>query len=441
MHVCQIQKLLFPLRKYIGIILLGAGIVGVLFGGIVCFKKSRKLQAQKAILMAKHSHLLRVRPQIEQEDLELMNLYYQEQCERYREESRAFFKERLQSFGSREPAALLFELKAFVERMHHMAQKKGVEVARDNCFGFDVLISRGALPSSSEVEMLYNQKQILSNLLEMLFQSSPKSLLSIAFQGIEPFEGSGQFIPSLDPEIESYRFKIEFEGYTQSLRLFLNYLQETAFPITVRNVEIRPSLIQKDLKYAKKKETEIVLSQPSVFSVTLEWSQFFKDTPAQISEIINTSGELVFPPHQEQSTPRSQELENQCIYDLFTAPQVELDTITGALLVSYPYKESAQTIERQITCANKPLYRIQFFGYSDEKDPCLWLFNEENKTLMKGKVGQEFEQEAFLIRSFVPQHVSNEGDSVAGATVELWDKRINKQMTLSTYSPASEDVE
>ena len=447
MNTPRTFKSLSTTHKYTWVILVVIAFIIVVCLGMVTFRHSKELAEKESAIQKNRERLLALNPQLKEEDLVLAQAHLEKWTEERLERSRAFFQQRFKAFGDREPAALLFEVKAFVERMRRVANKKGVSVEQGQSFGFDALVYEGVPPHASEVETLWGQKQILGNLLEILFQSHPQALLSVECQGVTHlFEDRQQSFPSLAQEVDAYQFKIEFEGHTQSLRRFLNYLEDTAFPITIRNIEVRPSVSAKDLKNLKKvkrQKNNIISSSPSIFEVTLEWSQFFEDID---EEALEQALDLSLHPSNAATShvwhdPQPQRLEAGWVYDLFTPPDITLSSGADQFVATIPWVNSLQELDQPDSCPNEPLYRLQFLGYSEGEEPLLWIFDEESKTLLKGQVGQVFEEEGFTIHAFVPMHFSAEQDCFIGAAIEVWDERDTRQISLASYSPSLRDFE
>jgi hypothetical protein len=128
-----------------------------------------------------------------------------------------------------------------------------IRTAEDFAFGFDAYADAATIPADPRVvPLLDKQRQILSALMDKLIASHPESIEKIEREALEAV-GPAQKIPGtfeIDPgvsarvpdAIETLAFRVSFQGYTESLRLFLNELAAFDLPIVVRSVEVaRPA--------------------------------------------------------------------------------------------------------------------------------------------------------------------------------------------------------
>ncbi len=116
-------------------------------------------------------------------------------------------------------------------------------------FGFEQYLGESpTLDNSETTAELDKQRQILSYLIDKLYESKPHSLVSVKREIIEikdEKQGKGKFRvdPAITAEvpgaIDAMGFSISFTGYTKTLRDFLNQLTKFDLPIVVRSIEVQ----------------------------------------------------------------------------------------------------------------------------------------------------------------------------------------------------------
>ena len=126
-------------------------------------------------------------------------------------------------------------------------------VSDDFAFGFEQYLDEATMLDDDElIPVLDKQRQILSYLLNKLYEAEPESIISVEREVLEQkAEGStgakGFAIhPAITAEvpgaINTLAFRLAFTGYTDSLRRLLNDLAKFDLPIVVRSIEVdRPS--------------------------------------------------------------------------------------------------------------------------------------------------------------------------------------------------------
>ena len=135
-----------------------------------------------------------------------------------------------------------------------------IEIPEKFGFGFDRFSSKSSPPKDQkEINMLYQQVEILRYLLTKLYESNPKSLISIKRESAKINEGgiddesfytdssifdiNSAISARVEGAIETLAFEISFMGKTNSLRQYLNDLSEFNMPIVVRSINVnRPEV-------------------------------------------------------------------------------------------------------------------------------------------------------------------------------------------------------
>ena len=126
-------------------------------------------------------------------------------------------------------------------------------VPDDFAFGFEQYLDEATMLDDDElIPVLDKQRQILSYLLNKLYEAEPESIVSVEREVIEQkAEGSSSangfaIHPAITAKvpgaINTLAFRLAFTGYTDSLRRLLNDLAKFDLPIVVRSIEVdRPS--------------------------------------------------------------------------------------------------------------------------------------------------------------------------------------------------------
>ena len=126
-------------------------------------------------------------------------------------------------------------------------------VPDDFAFGFEQYLDEATMLDDDElIPLLDKQRQILSYLLNKLYEAEPESIVSVEREVLEQkAEGSSSakgfaIHPAITAKvpgaINTLAFRLAFKGYTDSLRRLLNDLAKFDLPIVVRSIEVdRPS--------------------------------------------------------------------------------------------------------------------------------------------------------------------------------------------------------
>ena len=129
-----------------------------------------------------------------------------------------------------------------------------------NDFGFSNYVSQSTTTNNQELAAAIDkQRAILDYLVEQLLESKIHRLVSVQRENLETKYDPTMSIASddvfyLDPlvtarvegAIDTYAFRLEFAGHTESLRLFFNKLSKFELPVVVRDVNIERELAYDD---------------------------------------------------------------------------------------------------------------------------------------------------------------------------------------------------
>ena len=126
-------------------------------------------------------------------------------------------------------------------------------VPDDFAFGFEQYLDEATMLDDEElIPVLDKQRQILSYLLNKLYDAEPESIVSVEREVLElKAEDTGSakgftvkpaITAKVPGAIDTLAFGLTFTGYTDSLRGLLNDLAKFDLPIVVRSIEVeRPS--------------------------------------------------------------------------------------------------------------------------------------------------------------------------------------------------------
>ena len=145
-------------------------------------------------------------------------------------------------------------------------------VPSDFAFGFEQYLDEATMLDDEElIPVLDKQRQILSYLLTKLYESEPKSIVSVEREVLElkaedsrsakGFAIQSAITAKVPGAINTLAFRLAFTGYTDSLRRLLNDLAKFDLPIVVRSIEVdRPSGISTTAKVPANNNLDTILS-------------------------------------------------------------------------------------------------------------------------------------------------------------------------------------
>lgn len=131
-------------------------------------------------------------------------------------------------------------------------EEQPIQLAEKFGFGFDQYLGVSTtLDDTETTAQLDKQRQILSYLIDKLYESKPHSLVSVKRELLEKkgdesgkngFRVDQAITAKVPGAIDAMGFSLSFTGYTDSLRNFLNQLRKFDLPIVVRSIEVeRPA--------------------------------------------------------------------------------------------------------------------------------------------------------------------------------------------------------
>ena len=126
-------------------------------------------------------------------------------------------------------------------------------VPEDFAFGFEQYLDEATMLDDEKlIPVLDKQRQILSYLLNKLYEAEPESIVSVEREALEiKAEGVNSekgfaIHPAITAKvpgaINTLAFALTFTGYTDSLRQLLNNLAKFDLPIVVRSIEVERPL-------------------------------------------------------------------------------------------------------------------------------------------------------------------------------------------------------
>lgn len=121
-------------------------------------------------------------------------------------------------------------------------------------FGFDLYLKEGEPLQDKKANMVMDkQRQILIYLLDQLFAANPTAIKAVERELLEVKQAGGKgakaknqagfhISPAISARVpgavDTLAFSITFQGYTDTLRIFLNSLAQFDLPIVVRSIEV-----------------------------------------------------------------------------------------------------------------------------------------------------------------------------------------------------------
>lgn len=193
--------------------------------------------------------------------------------------------------------AAYFDIAEYVQRMNRLAKRSGVQLAKNERFGFKAYTNQG--PDVAQIQDVFRERQVLEYVLSALFAAGPKSLEQVA-RTIPMLENAPQVRPTepdafvLPPGVSvakpdftrTLAFQIRFKGDSAVLRAWLNTLAQFEVPVVVRAIDVEPT--GERTAPARRAPASLVLSgddstliplvqpNPCVFTVSLEYVEPLK---------------------------------------------------------------------------------------------------------------------------------------------------------------------
>ncbi len=194
-----------------------------------------------------------------------------------------------------DPTATYFVLADFVERMEFGFSDSGVEIEEGERFGFYQFKEMGPLPEIIHEVIL--QQQAMERVLVVLAESRPIRFVgcrrhfvesavaenagSVLQKAIRASSDSSKYFDTFKKVNEESFYKsseveVSFEGYTESLRVFLTGLESSSIPVLVEELTVSPVEefdLSHDIGNLSDGSSLVVTGSPSLFKLRFSvWS-------------------------------------------------------------------------------------------------------------------------------------------------------------------------
>ena len=175
-------------------------------------------------------------------------------------QSLGVFEDATELVGSSDAVEVLPKVQGLIVDLRRSANSAGVSISEDASFGFARYREEVEPPSPEVIPLLDKQIQIVEPLISLLIASGPDSIVEVSREYVESGDPNtrdpNRPIPDA-PEtfiiaqeetarvagaLETLAFQMVFEGYTQSLRDFLNELSSLNLPLVVRDIQVEPAI-------------------------------------------------------------------------------------------------------------------------------------------------------------------------------------------------------
>ncbi len=279
-------------------------------------------------------------------------------------------------------------------------------------WGFQHVLKSGALLDSDDENLrnLHQQKVILSEVLPTLIDGGPYSIDRIECGGRRMDESSG---------FEVQCFSIDFHGYTESLRRFLNSLISLPFSIVLEGVSVAsvPRMnprsrakgnMEAVFDYGNGDGQERVVVEPDVSLFIIEFQCVVSEAMSKSRDVdLSLAREdIQLERPVEWSGLLTQTQQGFPVFDMFTPPQVFWNRFEQKFVFERAEEQLAgpgfglvlKKLEQQP-------YRVQFEAYFDAVDgsvegTLVQFYDRERCELIRGRVGDVFERSGFKLIDF-----------------------------------------
>jgi hypothetical protein len=229
-------------------------------GGYLAFskftqlKRMNKASAQQQGIL---NSLLAQQPSLTAANVEAANANVEQLDQAYRRLSQSLYGDAA-IVGSTNGVQVMASIQEYISDFTYRAKNHvnadgepaPVEIAQDLSFGFEAYAEQASVPELPKViPLLDQQRQVLTYVMGQLLASDPLEIVSVdrrIYEGESPMDTKklGGFImpkvasAAVKGLIQTVPLKVEFRGYTSSLRQFLNKLAEFELPILVRSIQV-----------------------------------------------------------------------------------------------------------------------------------------------------------------------------------------------------------
>lgn len=247
-------------RNPIFTLLCAAALLAAFAGAYVAFseftqlKRMEKASAQQQRIL--HS-LLAQQPSLTTANVEAANANVQQLNQAYQRLSQSLYGD-APIVGSTNGVQVMASIQEYISDFTYRAknhvnvdgESAPVSIAQDLSFGFEAYAEQASVPEQPTIiPLLDQQRQVLSYIMAQLLASDPLEIVSVKrriYEGeslMDTKKLSGFKMPKVASAavkglIQTIPLKVEFRGYTNSLRQFLNKLAEFELPILVRSIEV-----------------------------------------------------------------------------------------------------------------------------------------------------------------------------------------------------------
>lgn len=161
---------------------------------------------------------------------------------------------------------VFFDLSNRIEQLRSAADRAGIALSPDECFGFATY--RREPPAASEHVAVRRQLAGLRPLLAALIEARPRAILAVQRERPTAVTGDAADFFAWDSArslrrpgvLDAAAFRVEFTGRTPALRAFLGRLADARVPLVVRNVEVTPVVADPEAPTASGDGTVTVVS-------------------------------------------------------------------------------------------------------------------------------------------------------------------------------------
>jgi hypothetical protein len=160
---------------------------------------------------------------------------------------------------------LLSKVDGYVSSSRTAAKDKGVILPKDFTFGLGEYYGHVSPPSPDKIPAVWKQMTVLKYLLDKLFTDAKSKNQAMMLVGVSREDVAATPTPGGAPAstdttatgdiftepalvsarvpgaIDTLAFRLEFIGYSDALRIFLNDVAKFDYPLVVRSVEVQPA--------------------------------------------------------------------------------------------------------------------------------------------------------------------------------------------------------
>lgn len=226
----------------------------LVFSAFTQLKRTEKASAQQQRIL---DSLLAQEPSLTAANMQAANANVQQLNQAYKRLSQSLYGEAAivgSTNGVQVMASIQEYISDFTFRANNHVNAEGklapVSIAQDLSFGFEAYAEQASVPELPKViPLLDQQRQVLSHVMRQLLAADPLEIVSVnrrIYEGESPMDtnklngfkmpkGASAAVKGL---IQTIPLKVEFRGYTSSLRQFLNKIAEFELPILVRSIQV-----------------------------------------------------------------------------------------------------------------------------------------------------------------------------------------------------------